>query len=205
MPSPHGHITLTGSIDVSLAADLAAMIRALTAAVALTAWIAIRLAAPAWRLHLPRPLDLAWRFLVPPAALLLAASDMPTLSVVLAVAFASAHRFGTRTVGTLRREVHAEARAFETALHHAGRPATFDEVALCVLLGRFAGHSMARAEAAVLAGRCADLDELGAQVALRQGGMSTYAAYVRRYGRILDVADADTAARRDRFPDGTPG
>ncbi|MFQ5718736.1 MAG: hypothetical protein ACE5IK_04225 [Acidobacteriota bacterium] len=175
------------------------MIRVLLATAGLAAWLAIRCRRPGWASRLPRLPRLAWRLGIPAVSILLAASASPVSAVGLAAAAGLVYRWGVRRPATLRRELRAEARAFEAALHAAGRPATFDEVALCILLQRFAGHGMARAEAAVLAGRCATLDDLGAQIALRTGGMPAYAAYIRRHGHPVDIVDAEQAAHGDRF------
>jgi hypothetical protein len=61
---------------------------------------------------------------------------------------------------------------------------------------------MSRAEAVALATRCSGLDDLAARIALREGGLGTYAAYLRRFGRLMEVPEAEARVVGDRFPDG---
>ena len=110
-----------------------------------------------------------------------------------------------RSPAHLRRLVAAEYEACRQALIRAGRPALVPDVAVCVLMERYARRGMGRAEAVALAGRCSHVDDLAAQVALQEGGMAAYAAYIRRFGRTAEVADPEAAVHGDRFPGGPGG
>jgi hypothetical protein len=180
------------------------LIRAVIGGVILAAWLAIRLARPAFRLRLPAVLAPLWRFLLPAGTLLWVGLAGPAWAAGLGVAFLAAHLVGTRTVGHLRRQVAGETAICREALEAEDEPAGFSDVAVCVLMLRYARQGMSRAEAVALAGRCRGLDELVAQVALREGGLGTYAAYLRRYGDLQEVSDADAAVHGDRFPGGPP-
>ncbi len=180
------------------------MSRILAAAALLALWLAVRHRHPGLRFRLPPALHGAWRYLVPAGALALAASASPAAALGLLAVFTAGRLLLRRSLGHLRRAVAAELAACQEGLAATGRPAVLADAAVCVLLERYAARGMARAEAVALAGRCAHLDDLAAQVALQEGGMLAYAAYLRRYGMTREVADADAAAHGDRFPGGAP-
>jgi hypothetical protein len=178
--------------------------RILAAAGVLILWLAVRHRRPGLRFALPVAVHAAWRFLVPLGALALAATASGPAAVLLAVLFTAVRMGIGRSLGHLRRSVAVEFDACLSALTAAGRPTTLPDVAVCVLLQRFAARGMGRVEAVALAGRCAHLDDLGAQVALQEGGMAAYAAYLRRFGRAGEVTDPEVAVHGDRFPGGPP-
>lgn len=122
------------------------------------------------------------------------------LGLVLLAAAGLGLRRHNRSFGHLRRKVMALAEAHRQALQQAGHPSELSNIAVGVLMQWFARQEMTRAEAVVVAGRCRNLDELTAQVILRERGMSAYGAYLKRFAATIEVADAAQAASGDRFP-----
>ncbi len=86
----------------------------------------------------------------------------------------------------------------------APQPATFEDVALQVLLQRYGRRGISHLEAVTLAGRSHGVDELAAQIALRDGGLGAYGAYLRRFGQTTEVQDPETAMSGTPFPDSMP-
>lgn len=180
------------------------MTRVAVAVLVLGVWLAVRVRAPALRYRLPVIAMSTWRFAVPVAALALAASARPGAALGLGLLFLTARHVAARALGTMRREVAVQAELCRQGFRAGGEQATWVDIATGVLLERYERHGMARAEAVVLGARCGTLDDLVAQCALRQGGMSAYASYLRRFGTTGEVADAEAAIAGDRFPGGAP-
>jgi hypothetical protein len=175
--------------------------RALVAGALLGIWLAVRLLRPGLKLRLPAAISLPWRFLVPPAVILWAGLASLPGAVLLGALFLAVHAFGTRTLGHLRREVAGEVEACRAALQADGRPAAFPDVAAFVLIRRYARRGMSRAEASALASRSGGLDDLAAQIALREGGLGAYASYLRRFGKMTEAPEGEAMVLGDRFPD----
>ena len=65
-------------------------------------------------------------------------------------------------------------------------------------------RGISRLEAVTLAGRSHGVDELAAQIALRDGGLGAYGAYLRRFGQTTEVQDPGAAMSGTPFPDSMP-
>jgi hypothetical protein len=177
--------------------------RALVGAVLLGSWLAVRLLRPGLKLRLPAAVSLPWRFLFPPAVIVWVGFASLPGAALLAALFLVGHALGTRTLGHLRREVAGEVEACRAALRAAEQPAAFPDVAAFVLARRYGRRGMSRAEAVALASRSGGLDDLAAQIALREGGLRAYATYLRRFGRMTEVPEGEVTVVGDRFPDGS--
>lgn len=177
------------------------MIRSLVGAALLGLWLAVRLSRPGLELRLPAVVSLPWRFLFPPAVILWVGFTSRPGAALLAVLFLAVHALGIRTLGHLRREVAAEVESCRAGLRTAGQPAAFPEVAAFVLTRRYARRGMSRAEAVALAARSNGLDDLAARIALREGGLRAYAAYLRRFGKMTETSEGEAMVLGDRFPD----
>ncbi|MFQ5668898.1 MAG: hypothetical protein ACE5HD_00080 [Acidobacteriota bacterium] len=176
------------------------MLPLVTAAVLLSTWQVIRVVRPALMERIPAVIGFPLRALGTPALLLWSGRASAAGTLLLAVLLLVLRHFGTRTMGYLRREVQGQVEACERALRKEGQADSFFHTAVAVLMHRFTHRGMGQAEAISIARRCPDLDALAAQVALLQGGMMAYAAYLRRFGEMKEVADAQAAAVGDRFP-----
>jgi hypothetical protein len=109
-----------------------------------------------------------------------------------------------RLPATLRREVATAVGFWSVCLGQEAEPATFPDVALQVLTQRYGRRGISRLEAITLAGRCHGVDELAAQISLRDGGLGAYSAYVRRFGQTSEVQDPTTSMSGNPFPGSTP-
>jgi len=168
------------------------------------AWLVLRALAPGIPYRLGMAAAFAWRILLPAGACLAAAWWRPWLGLLVAAVLLIATRIIRRRPATLRREIAAAMAAWSAALARAGAPANFADTAVHVLRQRYGHRGISHLEAATLAGRCHELDELAAQIALRDGGLPAYSAYLRRFGRTTEVRDPEKALAGTPFPGSTP-
>ena len=172
----------------------------------LAGWLMLRLRRPALFTLTPRPARLVLGVGVPVAALALAGLASPTAAVLLGLMAWGARALVVRHPVCLHREVEVDVALTRAALQRPGRSAPeVPEVAVEIFLRRFAGAGLRRAEAVTVAARCADTHDIAAQVALHQGGLAAYGAYLRHFGRTREVADAEIAAAGTAFPGGRMG
>lgn len=180
------------------------MITALLGGSTAALWLFLRARAPGIPFHLPAAAAFLWRAMVPASACVIAGWQRPWVGLLVAAGMLLVLPVLRRRPATLRREVVAAVAAWSVSMARAEPPATFEDVALQVLLQRYRRRRISRLEAITLAGRSHGVDELAAQIALRDGGMAAYSAYLRRFGQITEVQDPGKAMSGSTFPGWTP-
>ncbi|MCZ6600793.1 MAG: hypothetical protein O7D35_11945 [Acidobacteria bacterium] len=167
-------------------------------------WLVLRALAPGIPFRLPAVAAFLWRYLLPASACVMAGWQRPWVGLILAAAVLLVLLILRRLPATLRREVAAAVAVWRASMARAPQPATFEDVALQVLLQRYGRRGISHLEAVTLAGRSHGVDELAAQIALRDGGLGAYGAYLRRFGQTTEVQDPETAMSGTPFPDSIP-
>ena len=180
------------------------MIPAVLGGTTAAAWIVLRALAPGIPFRLSPAAAFMWRYLLPASACVMAGWQRPWIGLLPAAAVLLSLLVLRRRPATLRREVATAVTVWRAAMTRAGQPAIFEDVALQVLLQRYGRRGINRLEAITLAGRSHGVDELAAQIALRDGGMGAYSAYLRRFGRVREVQDPGSAMSSTPFPGSTP-
>jgi hypothetical protein len=175
------------------------------AAVGLLAWIALLPLFPGATAASPLPMRMALGTGVAGASAVLALSPRALPYAIIFFPLLVGALWLRGTPAAWRRRVSACFSRRRRLSAAAGVEAEFPELAALVLLSLCRRRGMSPAEAAVVASRCRTLDDVAAQAALRLRGFGGYAAYIRRYGSMIEVADPDLAAHGDRFPGGSRG
>lgn len=167
-------------------------------------WLFLRAQAPGIPFRLPAAAAFMWRYLLPASACVLAGWHRPWAGLIPAAALLISLPILRRRPATVRGEVVAAVARRRASRTRMGQPTTFEDIALDVLLERYGRRRINRLEAITLAGRSPGVDELAAQIALRDGGLGAYGAYLRRFGQTMEVQDPEKAMSGNPFPGGLP-
>jgi hypothetical protein len=165
-------------------------------------WLFLCARAPGIPLGLPAAAAVMWRYLLPASACVMAGWQRPWAGLIAAAAILVFVPVLRRRPATVRAYVVAAIAAWQAPRADMAPPPTFEDAALAVLIERYGRRRISRLEAVTLAGRSPGIDELAAQIALRDGGLAAYSAYLRRFGQTTEVQDPGNAMSGNPFPGG---